>query len=604
MRLLEFLHKIDEEVLLEAAKDRYMQMFQNIPQEVYAASKIDDSKIGDIVANTMRALQRSDRVTWALRLTRYHILQLAKDNATKIIPVGFEPGGSMNRSINTNAKNLEETKRIETAFKVIKYVEKEQRRLSVKSNVAEHELEKSSRYVAVGTFLNRMEHFLSLPIQGIQDYQFVWQTAEDLERDMINLEDEWKATRRSQLSHTEDYDEDEINKIISFKDGSAWFDLQRNACRLEGDAMGHCGNTADTLSDHTVLSYRTPVPGEDNRWIPHMTFILNKSNGTLGEMKGRANEKPVEKYHPYIVELLKQPYIKGFGPGGYQPENNFNIDDLPEEQANALKEMKPGFMSPIEQYKKEGMTGELAERVIGLMDAASGENTKWHEEEKEFTIDTYKNLTQAVEFVGGDTAKWVAGVMDGSNDNYQDHESYVEDSQIAEIMDSLDPELQRKIGAYAEAKYGEEYGEDDEIDFTNNDDIISVFNDWDSDFIDGGKRAVGRGMETGAEIEMSNDFSKWLEDLSENFSIRVKHEWDEGAELRITEEGMMDLVSDDDTLYDIEHEGLTKTLVPKDLEQPYNGWYGYDEDSAKEQFIEELDDEIYNFEIKDEEVEA
>ena len=61
------------------------------------------------------------------------------------------------------------------------------------------------------------------------------------------------------------------------------------------------------ISSDTVLSLRQKVTHDGEKYHrPVLTFILD-DRGFLGEMKGRNNNKPSEKYHSYIVELLKSP---------------------------------------------------------------------------------------------------------------------------------------------------------------------------------------------------------------------------------------------------------------------------------------------------------
>lgn len=126
-----------------------------------------------------------------------------------------------------------------------------------------------------------------------------------------------------------------IGKIIlSFPEGYNWVDLERGYCDVESETMGHCGNRGGIPGD-TILSLRD----KNNR--PHLTFILN--NGILGEMKGKNNDKPTPKYHPYIIELLKLPIIKMVKGGGYLPENNFSLSNLSQEQLKDLFKNKPDF---------------------------------------------------------------------------------------------------------------------------------------------------------------------------------------------------------------------------------------------------------------------
>jgi len=580
MRLLEFIHKVDEEAILEAAKDRYWQMFASIPPAVLDLAEANDgAALQAKVANTMAVYQRTDRITWALRLMKHMLMLRAREAAIQTLQGNVQISDDYR-------KGVEE---------VLQYVNKQEGRLAAKSGMSESELQNAAAALTGGQAERSMEHFLSLPIPAIQDYTFEWQTPSDIFNQFRELEKEWQEARKRQVSHTDDYEEGDIEPIIKFPDGSAWFDLKRQSCDVEAASMGHCGNRADAKDSHTVLSYRTPVKGTD-QWIPHMTFILDKEHGTLGEMKGRGNEKPAAKYHPYIIDLLKQPYVKGFGPGGYEPQNNFSLDDLPEEQAAALKEMKPGFMTPLEHYKKTGMTEDLANRVISMVNEVSGEKTTYHPEDKEFTVDTYRNLEQAVEFIGGSTAEWVIGVMEGTQENYQDNWGVIDKDQMEELFDMLPDEYVTKIGEYTKREYGDEYIDEDgtsEYDFSNTGDLITMLDEQSDGVLDEFRRAISDGMDRGAENEMSDDFHKWLEDFSSDYIARIKHQWDEGAELRIGEESLLELIgNDDDGLWMIENEGWKDTLEARDLEQPNYGWSGYDEEAAKESFMDMFDESI------------
>jgi len=126
--------------------------------------------------------------------------------------------------------------------------------------------------------------------------------------------------------------ENETGKILlSFPDGYYWIDLETNTCETEAEAMGHCGLT--TYGD-TLYSLR-------HNKSPHITVALSKNNGIIYQMKGKENTKPIEKYYPYIVELLAYPncskdvkIINSFNPitdfdtSEYEPEDDFHITDL------------------------------------------------------------------------------------------------------------------------------------------------------------------------------------------------------------------------------------------------------------------------------------
>ena len=211
--------------------------------------------------------------------------------------------------------------------------------------------------VQVNYFIDSLEHYLSLPIPEIQNYKYDNKTRSDVLQDFKTFEDEWKKSRVEWIDITDELKEGTITPIITYKNGYAWFDLSRPYCKMEGDAMGHCGNSASFFKDDTVLSYRAVKKSAGTTMArPSLTFILN-SDGYLGEMKGRANEKPKEKYHDAIVDLLlqkvntssrdenkKEFFIKGIRGGGYLPKSNFNINDLNETLKNKLFSQRPELM--------------------------------------------------------------------------------------------------------------------------------------------------------------------------------------------------------------------------------------------------------------------
>lgn len=110
-----------------------------------------------------------------------------------------------------------------------------------------------------------------------------------------------------------------------------WVLLDRAGCELEAEAMDHCGNAGDQTPWHRILSLRSR--SKTKKEIPHLTFIISlwsekPPRGWLGEMKGRSNSKPTEKYHEAITALLKSGHILFMIGGGYKPQNNFEITDL------------------------------------------------------------------------------------------------------------------------------------------------------------------------------------------------------------------------------------------------------------------------------------
>lgn len=213
--------------------------------------------------------------------------------------------------------------------------------------------------------LVELEHFYSLPISEIQTYKITnTESPEKVIEIFRSLEQEWAKEQRKLVSNN---DTNEI--ILKLTDGFAWFDLHKNKCSEEAAAMGHCGNAGSPQNGQTILSLRKHI-GND-KWEVCLTFILDK-NGNLGEMKGRANEKPAKKYHKYIIALLETPRIKGIVGGGYLPGSNFSVDDLSTEDQDKLFSKRPEFASLQWLYKKEGFTDRikdlLTQRLSGFVD--------------------------------------------------------------------------------------------------------------------------------------------------------------------------------------------------------------------------------------------
>jgi hypothetical protein len=109
-------------------------------------------------------------------------------------------------------------------------------------------------------------------------------------------------------------------------------------CTEEGEAIGHCGNEPSHVKGDSLLSLRSAHQVGDKIFHePHLTFVQN--GNVIGEMKGRGNKKPAKHYHKAIVELLKTGLIP-IGGGG-EPEENFHIDDLSEEDFQEAAKYNP-----------------------------------------------------------------------------------------------------------------------------------------------------------------------------------------------------------------------------------------------------------------------
>ena len=199
-----------------------------------------------------------------------------------------------------------------------------------------------------------LQHLLSLPIPELQEYlrnvspnerwYIVARTADQMEHD-------WQSRHKNWIDVTDEIQKGSIEEFLKFDKNMSWYNLHRPYCQQEGTAMGHCGNKASFAYSDTVLSLRETKKEKDNTMLskPYLTFIL-KSGEFLGEMKGRANSKPQEKYHPYIMTLLFHKrngkyFISGIEGGGYAPERNFDIEDLSDQMLKQLADERPTLIA-------------------------------------------------------------------------------------------------------------------------------------------------------------------------------------------------------------------------------------------------------------------
>ena len=223
-----------------------------------------------------------------------------------------------------------------------------------------------------------IQHWLSLPIAKLQTYLSNVSPNEQwyvVARTVDEMENEWKQSAGQWIDVTEDIKKGNIKEFIPLGNNMGWFTLMVPYCEREGKAMGHCGNKGSFANSDTVLSLREIKKEKNGTYLakPHLTFIL-KSGEYLGEMKGRGNQKPQEKYHPYILELLKYKengkyIIKDIEGGGYLPQNNFDIEDLSLENLKKLTDERPDLVAYSSRRYQDNKR-EVPEKMIKAIEAS------------------------------------------------------------------------------------------------------------------------------------------------------------------------------------------------------------------------------------------
>lgn len=183
---------------------------------------------------------------------------------------------------------------------------------------------------------------------------------------------------------------------------TAWMLLPRSYCDAEGKAMGHCGNAGNPLEGDRILSYRTKEEGI--KWRPHLTFVLHQ-DGFLGEMKGRNNQKPDAKYYSVIVDLLRHKIVKGIRGGGYKPENNFQIADLPENVQDQLIDAKPTLTDLNTLFRRQGMTDDIKQQIEEVIANYTTVKPRWLDEQQKMVLGPFNKFSEMSEVIWGTGGK-------------------------------------------------------------------------------------------------------------------------------------------------------------------------------------------------------
>ena len=82
-----------------------------------------------------------------------------------------------------------------------------------------------------------------------------------------------------------------------------WIQMPTNFCDIESSRMGHCGRTG---YDNNLISLRSKRQHLEGNTISdsHVTIAYSPNDGKFYQVKGKKNQKPAEKYHDKIFDLI------------------------------------------------------------------------------------------------------------------------------------------------------------------------------------------------------------------------------------------------------------------------------------------------------------
>lgn len=321
--------------------------------------------------------QREDRVVWAIKFLKFQLL----------CSVGSTAGTWYNgKRFTADQMSVELFKKVFSKMNFMKKLQKTQGRDSVEQEYTAFGTGGTYPPVRATALLGTLERYLETEIKPVLD--FVWDpslTYTYLKRELEDIYEDYKK----QLQGWAPVDEDAGDKIIiPYKSEKLyWFDLQRPSCSLEGDAAGHCGNSPRSNTNDNVYSLSTlKKVGKEWYRYPHITVVL-EDDGLLGEIKGRGNTTPHEKYGDKLVDLCLLPEVKGIGEARWEEDENWTWDHFTEEQQERILDKKPDF-----QYNENASRSRVAENWLNG-DGDADAMRDWLEEHVYLNYNTITDVT-------------------------------------------------------------------------------------------------------------------------------------------------------------------------------------------------------------------
>lgn len=590
-------------------------------------------------------LRKRDRVTWYLRWIRLGlyaaIAEGAFTHADKFVE-GKTPAQDAWRKAEQpkpDAKPYD----LQMVEKYTKLAENEQRIIG-QGNAAVLAKQFSNNQHNIR---NLIDHYLSLPVEEIQEITFDKQSWMELFSQFKAIEDAWKDETKGVLRP-----QPGDKPVLTFGGGWAWWYLDRGYDEDEARAMRHCGNAGGQYNkNERILSLRKTVKRGSREYLePHLTFILNIEDNSLGEMKGKGNDKPTVQYHPYIIKLLESDLVDRIRGGGYLPTHNFKLGDLTEEEMMALADKKPSFANFYIRLKKEGKTSKLindVKDVLGISDlrvpvpiASKGikeviRQDAWMPKLDGYAVNWWRNPGELAEEIGNDDAKYVAKIVQG------DYLDYDPESSAIEALNNCSDETLALIRRYLAYKYpmqavhwlmskatdyeemAKEFSDQnlggvseedrnakarkflaEHVDlndyniFGDSDNILRFMQDNDLEEEEGNLRnAASDATRSGAKGEMSKAFAEAMKDwLGTRFPwgtipmVEGNDIWDSPIYEVLPFKEAITLADSgvEDIDQHLEDEGRNSGDMKLEVSSPYYGWSGFDEGYCDERVKEEF----------------
>jgi len=191
--------------------------------------------------------------------------------------------------------------------------------------------------------------------------------------DMIEFLTDIEANVVTDRIFTPEYHE----PFMTFADGKSWVVVNRDDYAAGGRSLSDCGSGQYNSHAIAIISLREPVPNTEPQQykaqinaeivFPSDTPInagyneLKTRVGVCNQLRGFGNSKPISRWHPYIIPLLKEGWITHFVIPRYEGHidvapGEFGIFwpsiDLTNSQIESLKETSDYLFDANKFYKR------------------------------------------------------------------------------------------------------------------------------------------------------------------------------------------------------------------------------------------------------------
>lgn len=279
---------------------------------------------------------------------------------------------------------------------------------------------------------------------------------------------------------------------------------------------------------------------------------------------------------------------------GFHEDSAFSASSFTEADAQELLEKRPHLADIGILFKAFGPSDErYVDKIKEKLTDMGLEFEKVNDKGVVFKTTT---ISDVIDDYGNDVAKWIMGLLNGK-DSLEIYSTEVNDDLRETLLRSLTPEDLRKVGEYL-AREHESFIEEYEIEYdvSSVSGILDLHREVDDlDLENAFSSAAVTGEESGAEGEALRALKSALGNHeylffvnSDGLSKKVTN-WDTDVEIIISHDQLLKTIQTDSE--GLEYEGSERYFFDDngiDVNEPHYGWSGFDEDAAKDWFIDEI----------------